>query len=80
RSLPRFRLAAAQDTDAPRQLLVCIDGTSNRFGDQPTNVVRLYRSLSRDPRGSLLPLEQGFFQAERADAMVVVGQRPTRIA
>ncbi len=41
---------SAQDNDAPRQLVVCIDGTSNRFGDQPTNVVRLYRSLSRDPR------------------------------
>ncbi|MGV8637220.1 phospholipase effector Tle1 domain-containing protein, partial [Pseudomonas aeruginosa] len=70
---------SAQDNDAPRQLVVCIDGTSNRFGDQPTNVVRLYRSLSRDPRGKLLPLEQGFLQAEGADALVVVGQHPARI-
>lgn len=33
-----------------------------------------------DPRGKLLPLEQGFLQAEGADALVVVGQHPARIA
>ena len=30
----------------PRQLVVCLDGTNNRFSHRPTNIVRLRRSLA----------------------------------
>ena len=33
----------------PRNLVVCCDGTSNQFGPENTNVVRLVQSLDRDP-------------------------------
>ena len=33
----------------PRNLVICCDGTSNEFGLENTNVVRLVQSLDRDP-------------------------------
>jgi uncharacterized protein (DUF2235 family) len=37
-----------------RQLVVCLDGTGNRFSHRPTNIIRLLRSLSTD-RTQVLP-------------------------
>lgn len=33
----------------PRNLIICCDGTNNKFGPENTNVVRLVQSLERDP-------------------------------
>ncbi len=83
RSLPDSALppaGSAQDNDAPRQLVVCIDGTSNRFGDQPTNVVRLYRSLSRDPRRVLAYYDQGVGTFGLKETLFEWQKFPSRIA
>ncbi len=36
-----------------KNLVVCCDGTGNRYGDHNTNVVRLYSSLNRDPASQM---------------------------
>jgi len=33
----------------PRQIVICCDGTGNQFSTHPTNVIRLWRCLNRDP-------------------------------
>jgi uncharacterized protein (DUF2235 family) len=42
-----------------RQLVVCLDGTNNRFSHRPTNVIHVLRSLSRDPASVLAYYDQG---------------------
>lgn len=42
-----------------RQLVVCLDGTGNRFSYCPTNVIRLLRSLSACPDEILAYYDQG---------------------
>ena len=42
-----------------RQLVVCLDGTGNRFSHRPTNIVRLLRSLSTRPSEVLGYYDQG---------------------
>ncbi|WP_313704320.1 phospholipase effector Tle1 domain-containing protein [Massilia sp.] len=42
-----------------RQLVVCLDGTGNRFSDCPTNVIRVLRSLPADPASTLAYYDQG---------------------
>lgn len=42
-----------------RQLVVCLDGTGNRFSHCPTNIIRLVRSLSSSPAEVLTYYDQG---------------------
>jgi uncharacterized protein (DUF2235 family) len=42
-----------------KQLVVCLDGTGNRFSDCPTNVVRMIRSLPSDDRVVVSYYDQG---------------------
>lgn len=42
-----------------RQLVVCLDGTGNRFDDRPTNVVRLFGALARRDADVLGYYDQG---------------------
>lgn len=42
-----------------KQLVVCLDGTGNRFSDCPTNVVRMIRSLPSDDRCVVSYYDQG---------------------
>lgn len=42
-----------------RQLVVCLDGTGNRFSHRPTNVLRLVRSLPDDRLQTLVYYDQG---------------------
>lgn len=42
-----------------RQLVVCLDGTNNRFSLEPTNVLRLIRCLPADPGQVLSYYDQG---------------------
>src|ERR1035438_8077824 len=32
----------------PKQIVICCDGTGNEFGDQNSNVIKLYQTLARD--------------------------------
>jgi uncharacterized protein (DUF2235 family) len=43
----------------PRQLVVCLDGTNNRFSEKPTNVLKILRCLSRDSDSLLAYYDQG---------------------
>jgi uncharacterized protein (DUF2235 family) len=43
----------------PRQLVVCLDGTNNRFSNRPTNIVQIIRALDRDPKNVLSYYDQG---------------------
>lgn len=42
-----------------RQLVVCLDGTNNRFSLQPTNILRMIRCLSDDPARVMSYYDQG---------------------
>lgn len=42
-----------------RQLVICLDGTGNRFNHCPTNIIRLVRSMSSDPDRVLTYYDQG---------------------
>jgi uncharacterized protein (DUF2235 family) len=42
-----------------RQLVVCLDGTNNRFSNRPTNIVQILNALDRDPANVLTYYDQG---------------------
>jgi uncharacterized protein (DUF2235 family) len=42
-----------------RQLVICLDGTGNRFSHRPTNIIRIVRSLANDPTQVLSYYDQG---------------------
>lgn len=42
-----------------RHLVVCLDGTNNRFSLQPTNIIRLVRCVSADPAQVMSYYDQG---------------------
>jgi uncharacterized protein (DUF2235 family) len=44
---------------AGRNLVICFDGTNNRFGPENTNVIRLVQSLDRDPARQRLYYDPG---------------------
>ncbi|KZV99921.1 hypothetical protein EXIGLDRAFT_668028 [Exidia glandulosa HHB12029] len=48
RTVPRARIPCQCKSDG-RNLVVCIDGTSNQFSKKNTNVVELYSRLVKDP-------------------------------
>jgi uncharacterized protein (DUF2235 family) len=33
----------------PKNIVICCDGTGNQFGEQNSNVVKLYKTLVRNP-------------------------------
>ncbi|MDF5979850.1 DUF2235 domain-containing protein [Pseudomonas aeruginosa] len=71
---------SAQDNDAPRQLVVAIDGTSNRFGDQPTNVgAPVPLAVARSAQGAGL-LRPGRRHLRPEGNPVRVAKFPSRIA
>ena len=43
----------------PRQLVVCLDGTGNRFDHTPTNIIRILRSLPEDENQVVSYYDQG---------------------
>ncbi|SDY38444.1 DUF2235 domain-containing protein [Pseudomonas sp. NFIX28] len=63
-----------------RQLIVCIDGTNNRFSDEPTNVVRLFRSLPRDSKTLLAYYDQGVGTFGLSETLFEWQKVPSRIA
>ncbi|MGN7738757.1 T6SS phospholipase effector Tle1-like catalytic domain-containing protein [Pseudomonas sp. 22526] len=63
-----------------RQLIVCIDGTNNRFSDEPTNVVRLFRSLPKDSETLLAYYDQGVGTFGLSETLFEWQKVPSRIA
>ncbi|HET7461570.1 MAG TPA: DUF2235 domain-containing protein [Longimicrobium sp.] len=60
------------DAPAPRRnLVICFDGTNNRFGPENTNVVRLVQVLDRDPARQRLYYDPGVGTLPRPDLNVV---------
>ncbi|KAI9569194.1 hypothetical protein HD554DRAFT_2020868 [Boletus coccyginus] len=52
---PNFRCDTCKSTsEDPRNLVVFIDGTSNKFGPENTNVVKLFRQVDTESEGSTL--------------------------
>ena len=65
---------------APRNLIVCFDGTSNEFGRENTNVVRLVQSLVRDPQRQLVYYDPGIGTLPEPGLFTGFGKKLSEIA
>jgi uncharacterized protein (DUF2235 family) len=63
-----------------RQLILCIDGTNNRFSDQPTNVLRVFRSLPKNNHTLLTYYDQGVGTFGLSETLFEWQKIPSRIA
>ena len=62
----------------PRQLVVCLDGTGNRFSATPTNILRIVRSLNPDPAEVLSYYDQGVGTFGLRETLFKWQQQPAR--
>lgn len=51
--------ASKRETSVPRNLVICCDGTNNKFGAANTSVVRLVQALDRNPERQRLYYDPG---------------------
>jgi uncharacterized protein (DUF2235 family) len=84
RSLPRFsdvevNSEFAERKSMGRQLVVCLDGTNNRFSHRPTNVIHVLRSLNRDPTAVLAYYDQGVGTFGIKEALFEWQKVPSRV-
>lgn len=63
-----------------RQLVVCLDGTNNRFSHRPTNVIHVLRSLNRDPAAVLAYYDQGVGTFGIKEALFEWQKVPSRVS
>lgn len=63
-----------------RNLVICCDGTNNRFGPENTNVVRLVQSLVRDTRVQLVYYDPGVGTLPEPGVFTRVGMRLSEVA
>src|SRR5215470_327638 len=63
----------------PRNLVVCFDGTNNKFGPENTNVVRLVQVLDRDPDKQRLYYDGGVGTLPEPGALTTFGKRMSEI-
>ncbi|MBK5552899.1 DUF2235 domain-containing protein [Pseudomonas sp. TH03] len=63
-----------------RQLIICIDGTNNRFSDKPTNVLRVFRSLPKNSDALLAYYDQGVGTFGLSETLFEWQKVPSRIA
>lgn len=70
----------AAPTGRGRQLVVCLDGTGNRFSDRPTNILRIVRCLTRDPARVLSYYDQGVGTFGLRETLFEWQRVPARIA
>jgi uncharacterized protein (DUF2235 family) len=68
------------ESSAPRNLILCFDGTSNEFGRENTNVVRLVQSLVRDPRQQLVYYDPGIGTLPEPGLFTGIGKKLSEIA
>ena len=62
-----------------RQLVVCLDGTNNRFSRRPTNVVHVLRSLDKNPAAVLAYYDQGVGTFGIKEALFEWQKVPSRV-
>ncbi len=67
-------------TQATRDLVLCFDGTSNEFGRENTNVVRLVQSLVRDPERQLVFYDPGIGTLPEPGLITGIGKKISEIA
>jgi uncharacterized protein (DUF2235 family) len=63
-----------------RQLILCIDGTNNRFCDKPTNVLRVFRSLPKNSDTVMTYYDQGVGTFGLSETLFEWQKVPSRIA
>ncbi|MFB6402585.1 T6SS phospholipase effector Tle1-like catalytic domain-containing protein [Pseudomonas putida] len=63
-----------------RQLVLCIDGTNNRFSDEPTNVLRIFRTLPKNSETVLTYYDQGVGTFGLSETLFEWQKLPSRIA
>lgn len=64
---------------APRNLVVCCDGTNNEFGENNTNVIRLLSAAVRHPDRQLLFYDPGVGTFPAPGALTPLAKRVTRL-
>ncbi|KIJ05523.1 hypothetical protein PAXINDRAFT_141239, partial [Paxillus involutus ATCC 200175] len=78
RCTPCIKCTAPRHSNAePRNLVVCIDGTSNKFGRKNTNIVKLFAKIDWDPADPALPRQRAYYSSglgTRPKAWHVVGR------
>ncbi|KIJ09529.1 hypothetical protein PAXINDRAFT_87344 [Paxillus involutus ATCC 200175] len=57
-----IKCTAQRYPNAPRNLVVCIDGTSNKFGRNNTNIVKLFSKINLDPERPL-PQQRAYYSS-----------------
>jgi uncharacterized protein (DUF2235 family) len=77
--LPGNKIAESTQIMA-RQLILCIDGTNNRFCDKPTNVLRVFRSLPKNSSELLSYYDQGVGTFGLSETLFEWEKVPSRIA
>jgi uncharacterized protein (DUF2235 family) len=65
--------------DAPRNLVLCCDGTANEFATDRTNVVKLYYLLCRDRTRQISYYHPGLGTMEPPGVLTPMGKRVTRL-
>jgi uncharacterized protein (DUF2235 family) len=63
----------------PKNIVVCFDGTNNKFGPQNTNVVRLVQLLERDPLTQRLYYDPGVGTLPEPGVWSAAGKRISEI-
>ncbi|KIJ11751.1 hypothetical protein PAXINDRAFT_118692 [Paxillus involutus ATCC 200175] len=64
RCTPCIKCTAPRHSNAePRNLVVCIDGTSNKFGRKNTNIVKLFAKIDLDPADPALPRQRAYYSS-----------------
>jgi len=63
----------------PKNIVICFDGTNNKFGPQNTNVVRLVQMLERDPLTQRLYYDPGVGTLPEPGVWSALGKRVSEI-
>ncbi len=64
---------------APRNIVVCCDGTANEFAKHNTNVVRLHSVLEHEPERQLAYYHPGLGTMEPAGALTPLARKVTKL-
>jgi Uncharacterized conserved protein len=63
----------------PKNIVICFDGTNNKFGSQNTNVVRLVQMLDRNPLTQRLYYDPGVGTLPEPGVWSGIGKRVSEI-
>ena len=62
-----------------RNLVICLDGTNNKFGQTNTNVVRLYQALGKDPASQAVFYDPGVGTLGEPGMFTKLGRKVTML-